>query len=118
MRSAAQRAADLRYRQSAKGKATYAAGKKRYRQTPKGKAVLAAAQAKYERRNRPKRRAKDAVSDAVRSGKLTRLARCELCGASKPEAHHHKGYAVRYRLTVRWLCRACHRAAHGKKVGH
>lgn len=58
--------------------------------------------------------AHSALTKAVRDGVLVRPDRCELCGsARKPiSAHHYKGYAKRYWLTVQWLCRACHGKAH------
>lgn len=57
------------------------------------------------------RKAHDAVSRAVKTGKLTQLS-CEECGKIPSEAHHHKGYATENWLEVKWLCRSHHKLAH------
>lgn len=63
---------------------------------------------------RQRLRAQYAVLCAVRDGRLVRPSRCEDCRAAAPqqvrriEAHHHRGYAARHRLDVRWLCPKCH----------
>jgi len=119
-----------RYRQTAKGKAAMARGTRRYRQTAKGKAVQAAAQNRYRHsakgkatkarrlRKHPERHAAHtAVHYALRRGWLVRAVTCQTCGKrDTPKAHHYKGYAARYRLTVRWLCFRCHRRAHAGKL--
>lgn len=65
----------------------------------------------------------DAVKYALKVGNLIRPKRCEQCreipfprldGRSRLQAHHHKGYAKKYRLDVRWLCAYCHRQERGK----
>ena len=55
-----------------------------------------------------KERARLAVRNAVRRGKLTK-APCEVCGDPKSEAHH-EDYTKP--LDVIWLCRKHHRNAH------
>jgi hypothetical protein len=45
---------------------------------------------------------------AVQSGAIVREP-CEACGAEKADGHHDD-YA--HPLTVRWLCRRCHKAWH------
>lgn len=55
--------------------------------------------------------ARAAVTEAVRDGRLRR-GRCAVCGTPKTEAHHHRGYAEAHWLTVSWLCRTHHAAAH------
>lgn len=52
----------------------------------------------------------NAVSNALRDGRLIRAA-CEGCGDEKSEAHHDD-YAKP--LEVRWLCFKCHRKHHGQ----
>jgi hypothetical protein len=53
------------------------------------------------------------VDNAVRSGRLVRPETCSRCGAGgRIEAHHYLGYEPEHRLDVRWLCTACHGAAH------
>jgi len=53
-----------------------------------------------------RRRARSAVSNALRDGRLTRQP-CEACGSLRSEAHH-TDYARP--LDVRWLCRLHHEA--------
>lgn len=69
----------------------------------------------YQRRRRAanpeKYRACNAVSNAIRDGRLTK-APCEVCGKSKVEAHHDD-YSKP--LEVNWLCRKHHLYLHGKK---
>lgn len=58
-------------------------------------------------------KAHHAVETALRTGRLIRPNICELCGSGgKIEAHHHKGYEEKYRLTVVWLCVMCHAKQH------
>lgn len=55
--------------------------------------------------------AREAVRNAVRTGRLVRQP-CEVCGDPKAQAHHHLGYEREHRLHVRWLCHAHHVEAH------
>lgn len=60
--------------------------------------------------------AREAVADAVRSGRMNREP-CERCGDVDSEGHHDD-YSKP--LKVRWLCRAHHREVHreiGKPMG-
>lgn len=61
-----------------------------------------------------------AVKHAIATGALLRPEHCAHCnrkpgknraGRSLIEAHHYKGYAKRYRLTVVFLCSSCHKLA-------
>lgn len=64
---------------------------------------------KVLRRLYPERyRARTAVGNALRDGRLTREP-CEVCASPKSEAHHDD-YSKP--LTVRWLCRVHHEAHH------
>ena len=67
-----------------------------------------------ERRNKfpEKTRARDAVNNAVKSGKLIKLP-CEDCGSTRHIHGHHEDYSKA--LVVVWLCRACHLERHGKQ---
>lgn len=59
-----------------------------------------------------KYKARNAVSNALRDGRLQRGA-CEVCGADKVQAHHDD-YSKP--LEVRWLCFKHHReGAHGQQ---
>jgi hypothetical protein len=51
----------------------------------------------------------DCVHRAIRSGELMRPHQCEICGNSKPDAHH-SDYSKP--LEVVWLCRSCHQRLH------
>lgn len=55
-----------------------------------------------------------AVKRALRKGILKRPKICQRCHKKPVEhAHHYKGYAPEFRLTVQWLCINCHIKAHG-----
>jgi hypothetical protein len=73
--------------------------------------------ANYQKKSRESRpgayRARNAVSNAVRDGRLIRLP-CEICGDAKSQAHHDD---YRRPLSVRWLCFKHHREIeHGQQV--
>lgn len=56
-----------------------------------------------------------AMAKAVASGDVTRPRRCSECESVGRVEGHHEDYAKP--LAVRWLCRACHAAAHSSKNG-
>jgi hypothetical protein len=70
------------------------------------RAYQLAAQADYRRRNPDKYKARTAVNNAVRDGRLTRRP-CAGCGATDNVQAHHENYSRP--LDVRWLCFICHR---------
>lgn len=71
--------------------------------------VQRAANLERERYNHPERaKARNAVSNAVRDGKLLKMD-CAFCGSSNTVAHHHD-YAAP--LNVTWLCTPCHMRFH------
>lgn len=53
-------------------------------------------------------KARNAVSNAVRDGRLLKQS-CAFCGGESHEAHHHDYTKP---LDVTWLCRPCHRRFH------
>ena len=61
-------------------------------------------------KNPQKRIARSAVSNAIRSGKLTRPDKCA-CGNPNPQAHHEDYLKP---LEVSWLCVTCHGHFHRK----
>lgn len=67
-----------------------------------------------------KRRAQQAVRDAVRKGRLVKPSSCEMCGdivrAGRLEGHHANGYEDK--LSVEWLCRWCHARKHAELNVH
>jgi len=65
----------------------------------------------YRKHNKIKIQARGAVNKAILNGELVRLP-CEKCGNPESEAHHYKGYAKKYWLTIRWYCRKHHREIH------
>lgn len=62
----------------------------------------------YIKRNPEKRKAHQAVSNAIRDGKLIRES-CEKCGNDDSEAHHDD-YSKP--LDIRWLCKKHHMEFH------
>lgn len=59
--------------------------------------------------NRLKIKARYAVSNALRDGKITRPNQCSDCHKNrKVQAHHFLGYAPAHWLDIKWLCKKCH----------
>lgn len=73
---------------------------------------------KWRERYPNKRRAHDAISYAVSSGKMKKPENCQECGESEFGIHgHHDDYLKP--LDVRWLCPSCHSYWHRKNgEGH
>lgn len=82
-----------------------------YTQRPEVKERARKRAAKYAAMFPGKRRARNAVNNAIRDGRLKREP-CEVCGEFA-EAHH---LDYRKPLDVKWLCREHHNVAHGKVV--
>lgn len=83
-------------------------------QTVERKAYAQAAQERRRARYPLKATARNAVSNGLRDGKLTREP-CEVCGDPDTQAHHDD-YSKP--LEVRWLCFKHHREIeHGQIVG-
>lgn len=85
----------------------YSRYEKARNQRPQRKAALASSVLRRRVRNPEKYRARTAVGNALRDGRLQREP-CEVCGAHA-EAHHDD-YSKP--LAVRWLCFAHHREHH------
>lgn len=71
---------------------------------------------RYRQRYQEKASANDAVSAAVRNGRLVKPRHCQACGVDpgKPLHGHHDDYSRP--LSVRWLCRPCHREADAERL--
>lgn len=63
-------------------------------------------------KNPQKFKARSAVNNAIRDGRLTRSP-CEVCGATKSQGHHDD-YSKP--LEVKWLCKLHHDMRHGTSV--
>ena len=92
----------------ANNKAKIAARDKLRGQRPKRKAMKHRYRATYLSKNPDKYKARNAVGNALRAGKIQRLP-CYYCGAPQTEAHH-EDYGKP--LDVRWVCLRCHRQHH------
>lgn len=80
----------------------------------KRRADKLAAQTRHRRRNPLKYKARNAVSNALRDGRLKK-GPCKTCGATKNVQAHHSDYTEP--LDVEWLCFSCHREErHGQVV--
>lgn len=69
---------------------------------------------RYRQENPEKYRARSAVSNALRGGRLTKPDYCSSCGAKAVLHGHHDDYSRP--LDVVWLCTLCHKARH-KELG-
>ena len=86
------------------------AGRVAYNQTNAGLAVHDKATRRQRAISPEKYKARTAVGNAVRDGRLAKMP-CEVCGISKVQAHHDD-YSKP--LDVRWLCQRHHREAEGR----
>jgi hypothetical protein len=82
---------------------------KRWRESVHGREARLKSKARYP----GKFKARYALSNAVRDGRVERKP-CEVCGAKRVHAHHDD-YGKP--LDVRWLCTRCHGAAHAAQNG-
>ncbi len=80
--------------------------KKKYLTTPKGREMLCRRYKKYTSENPEKRKAYDAVNNAIKAGKITKPDACSSCGAEGIIDAHHPNYGKPLEYT--WLCRQCH----------
>jgi hypothetical protein len=87
------------------------AERKRYSQTKEGRESKRKSVLKWQETNLVKRSAHLIVQNAVRSGRLIKPNRCELCSKKTAVIHgHHDDYD--YPLDVKWVCPKCHRKIH------
>lgn len=91
----------------------YAAYERRRVQDPGRKSKMLDYQRERRGKNPEKYKARGAVSNAIRDGRLHREP-CVVCGCENSQAHH-EDYAKP--LDVIWVCFACHREKyHGQTV--
>lgn len=57
-----------------------------------------------------KQEARDQVTDALRTGRLTKARYCSQCGSRKNLQAHHEDYEAAF--VVEWLCQHCHVLRH------
>lgn len=87
---------------------------KRREKDPARKVWKAQAQRKHRANNPGRARARNAVANALRDGRLIRLP-CEECGNKRSQAHHRD---YRSPLKVRWLCFKHHRENEHQQLTH
>jgi len=100
---------DARRRYNSKRKEV-AAYERQRAQTPERRQKVLEYQRKRRIQNPSKSTARNAVSNAIRDGRLTREP-CNICGDPKSQAHHHD-YSKPF--DVKWLCFRHHRETHGQ----
>lgn len=66
----------------------------------------------YRLKNLDKARARQAVSRALKNGRLIKPFRCSLCNSEEKLDAHHADYERH--LDVVWVCRTCHKKLHSK----
>jgi hypothetical protein len=82
---------------------------KKFKSKPSTKAYYRKYFKKWYKKHKPENYAHSYLAEALKQGKMIRPTECSKCHVTcKPQAHHHKGYAEKYRLDVVWLCRPCH----------
>lgn len=92
----------------------YSEYEKRRTQEPARKKYISRACAKHRSRNPEKYKARSAVTNAIRDGRLTPEP-CKTCGTTKRVQAHHHDYSKP--LDVTWECFKCHREQeHGQIV--
>lgn len=84
----------------------YAEYDRKRQQKPERRAAKLVYQHKHRQQYPNKAKARYAVSNAIRDGRLMRCP-CQLCGATEQIEAHHPDYSRP--LDVRWRCFKCHR---------
>lgn len=88
----------------------------KYRRSRKGKATDSEYQ-KEQRKSVPEKpRARDAVKQAIRKGKIAKAEQCEKCLSKNRIQAHHENYSEPLKVT--WLCPQCHTAIHHNERTH
>jgi len=79
------------------------------------KEYAAKRQVKYRESFPEKYKANNAVTNAIRDGRIDRPNHCEMCGHPCTPHAHHWSYLEEHMLEVEWLCVVCHMQLHHKK---
>lgn len=79
--------------------------------TPQRRQSQAIGLKKHRERHPDRYKARMAVGNAIRDGRLKKLG-CEWCGTTTKVQAHHDDYSKPFE--VRWICRRCHLFHHGK----
>lgn len=85
---------------------------KRSSESPAGLRSRAASTARLRKENPEKFKARNAVNNAIRDGKISRKP-CHFCQSTENLHAHHEDYD--HPLDVVWLCASCHGKLHGIK---
>lgn len=85
---------------------------KRYQSDPSVRKRINSSSRRWREKNPDKYKAHNAVSNAIRDGKL-RKSSCEVCGAKYVHGHHDD---YNKPLEVRWLCAVHHREHHDQQA--
>lgn len=86
--------------------------------TPERVEELAIARDLHRERHPVKYKARCAVNNAIRDGRLTRPEECSVCCKECiPDGHHHS-YEKEFWLDVTWVCRDCHIKLHNEEENH
>ena len=78
------------------------------------KAAVRRYQAERRERHPEKNKARYALTNAVRDGRIDKPEKCSKCGTGGRVEGHHHDYSKP--LDVRWLCFKHHREYHGQQV--
>lgn len=85
----------------------------RYQKTERGKQKRSAAKAKWVEENKEKRAAHVLLGHSIRSGRVSKPDKCEICGVGGRIHGHHEDYTKP--LDVVWVCPQCHVDIHKGK---
>lgn len=100
------------YNHSEAGKAAFRKHDRKRDKTEYRKQQKNQAGKKHRLKYEDRRKARQAVKDAVKHGKIPRVKTltCSMCQAKPAEQYHHYlGYSKEHKLDIIPLCRTCHR---------
>ncbi len=83
-----------------------------YRKSPRGQLIYKQIRLKQLKENPEKVRARIKLNMALKSGKVKKPKKCQICHKEKKLDGHHPDYSKP--LKVKWYCRVCHLTYHRK----